>query len=138
MKNYAEVPMNLLMVPQGWVVCFATDSNVNMEVGLPKLINDTFHLEKRLTETTFSRVGTTTIVGNVAMLIAKESCYDRADEDYLRGALWDLRKKCEDYGIDRLAMPKLCCGNNGMKWKVVKKMIKETFKGSDIFVMVCV
>lgn len=136
-KNYAEVPTNLLTVPQGWVVCFATDSNVDVGVGLPKLINDTFHLKKQLTGEPFE-VGKSEVVGNVAMLFVKESCYDRADEDYLRSALKNLRKKCEEYGLDRLAMPKLCCGNNGMKWKVVKKMIKETFKGSDVFVMVCV
>lgn len=137
MKNYAEVPMNVVLVPQGWTICFATDSDVDVGVGLPKLINDTYHLEKKLSGESYD-TGTSHIVGNVAMLIVKESCYDRADEDYLRSALEDLREKCESNGYDRIAMPKICCGNNGMKWKVIKKMIKETFKGSDVFVMICV
>lgn len=135
-NNFAMVPMNIVTVPQGWLVCFATDSDISMGVGLPKLMNDTFHIEKKLDGDVYD-VGTAQIFDNVAALIVKESSYDRADERYLRDALIELRGKCEDAGFDRVAMPKLCTGNNGMKWGTVKKMIKEVFKGSDIFVMIC-
>jgi hypothetical protein len=135
-RNFVEVPMNLLTVPQGWLVCFATDSDVSVGVGLPKLMNDTYHLEKQLSGETYDP-GTAVFFGNCVALVVKESCYDNASETYLEEALADLRKQCLTNGFDRVAMPKICTGNNGLTWKVVKKMIKETFKDTGIFVMIC-
>lgn len=136
-RNYAEVPMNLVTVPQGWLVCFATDCEADMSMGLPKLMNDMFHLKKKIADNIFNE-GTAQIISNVAMLIVKDNCYDTADEDSLRSSLEDLKSKCEQNGFDKIAMPKLCSGMNGLRWKKVKRMIREIFRNSDIFVMICI
>lgn len=132
-----EVPMNIVTMPQGWVVCFTISSDLYMGSGLAKLMNDTYHLEGKKTDGIWETGTTEFVAGNVAALVVKNSAYDRVDEDDLRSALEDLREKCEERGFDRVAMPKICTGGNGMKWKTVKKMIKEAFDGSEIFVMIC-
>lgn len=131
-----EAPMNLVCMPQGWLVGFAISSDKYVGSGLAKLMNDTYHLENRM-DGVFETGTTEIVAGNVAALVVKNSSYDAVDENDLRSALEDLREKCEELGFDRVAMPKICTGGNGMKWKAVKKMIKEVFADGEIFVMIC-
>lgn len=137
MKKFkmVEAPMNLVTMPQGWLICYAMSGDFNHDMGLGKLMNDTFHLTQKVDEDL--EAGTTKIVGNVAAIIVKENCYDRVDTTYLRDAIRDLREQCEAGGIDLVAMPKICTGGNGLRWKEVKRIIKDEFAGSKIFMMIC-
>ena len=111
-----EVPMNLITMPQGWYLAYAVSADLNFTVGLPKLFNDTFQLEYKIDD---PHVGDAIVVGNTVSLIVKEGVYDKVDIGDLCCALQNLRTQCEEVGITRLAMPKICCGNNGLKWKEV-------------------
>lgn len=130
-----EVPMNLITMPQGWYLAYAVSADLNFTVGLPKLFNDTFQLEYKIDD---PKVGDAIVVGNTVSLIVKDGVYDKVDISDLCCALQNLRTQCEEVGITRLAMPKICCGNNGMKWKEVKSAIRGIFKGSNVFIMICV
>ena len=122
-------------MPQGWYLSYAVAADLDFSVGLPKLFNDTYQLEYKLDG---SQLGDAVVVGNTISLIVKEHSYDKVDIGDLCCALQNLRIKCEEIGVTRLAIPKICCGNNGMKWKEVKTAIKDIFRGSSIFIMVCV
>ncbi|KIR03886.1 hypothetical protein P261_02701 [Lachnospiraceae bacterium TWA4] len=130
------VPMNIVTIPQGWLTCFTTSADGYVGSGLAKIMNDTFHLEDALYDRD-CLVGTTEIIGSHAAIIVKSNSYDEVDESLLRAALEDLRTKCEEEHIDRIAMPKLCTGGNSLRWKTVRTIIRDVFGDSKIFIMIC-
>lgn len=130
-----EVPMNIVTVPQGWYLVQAISADLNFSIGLPKLFNDIYRLEYRIDN---AEIGDVIVVDNSISLVVKESTFDKADISDLCCTLQNLRSKCEELGITKLAIPKLCCGNNGLVWKDVRTAIKGIFKGSSVFIMVCV
>ena len=55
----------------------------------------------------------------------------------LKSAILNLRDMVEDEGVHFLAFPTICCGNMGMKWSEVKKIIKSAFYDTDIEILIC-
>ena len=73
---------------------------------------------------------------DVITLIVKENEGVRVDEKHLTKLLYDLRDFCEKKKIDRLVMPKICCGVHGCRWNNVNKLLRGVFDGSGIRVTV--
>ena len=40
--------------------------------------------------------------------------------------------------IKKLAIPKICCGRNGLEWDYVKSALEFAFDDSDVQILVCV
>ena len=131
----AEVPMNLLTVPQGWYVAYATSADLRFSYGLPKLINEYYHVEYKMEN---ASVGDAVLSGNLISLFVKQKETDKPDESDLYICLQNLNDLCIKENITKLAIPKICCGNNGLIWKDVKKAIRNVFNGSNIFILVCI
>lgn len=55
----------------------------------------------------------------------------------VREALRALCLYCENENIKYLAMPKIGCGLNKFKWDFISQLIKDTFKNTDIEILVC-
>jgi O-acetyl-ADP-ribose deacetylase (regulator of RNase III) len=98
------------------------------------LFNDTYNLKDRL-ETV--ETGHAYLIANAFVLVVKDHAYNKANADDLRKALDDLALICVQEGITKLAMPKICCGRNGLLWRDVKKMIKEAFDSMKIQILIC-
>lgn len=130
-----EVPMNIVTVPQGWYLVHAISADLNFEIGLPKLFNDIYRLSYRIDN---AQMGDAIVVDNSISLVVKMRSFDKPDIGDLACALSTLKEKCEELNITKIAIPRLCCGNNGLVWKDVKKIIKDIFETSSIFIMVCV
>jgi hypothetical protein len=134
-----ETPMNIINVPQGWYLAHAISADLNFDVGLPKVFNNVFDLENKIDDVLDDvAVGQVAVVANSISLIVKESTYDIVDINDLSFALLNLRVTCEALKITKLAIPKLCCGRNGLLWEDVKDIIEKIFENSDIFIMVCI
>lgn len=129
-----EAPLNIISMQPGWYLGVAISSDGVCKVGLPKLFNDVYHLEDRVDS---ACKGTCVTIDNCAAFVVKENYYDGVDIEDLREALENFADIAIENDIRKLAIPKLCCGKNGLKWKDVKKVIKETFRDLDIFVLVC-
>lgn len=129
-----EAQMNILNIPQGWYTVCAVAENEDFTVGLPKLFNDTYYLKDRLDAMEMNKAY---LKGNVFVLVVKKSVYDRVDIDDLMKGLEDLAMFCAEEGVTRLAMPKICCGRNGLVWKDVKRLIKQAFSALNIQIVIC-
>ena len=129
-----EISMNIVAVPQGWYTLCALSKDKDMTTGLPKLFNDTYRWQDRLGDL---ENGKAYLVGNAFAIVVKEHAYDKADKSMLEQALNDLAMLCALEGVTRLAMPKICCGHNGMFWKDVKEMIVAAFQGLNIEILIC-
>lgn len=53
----------------------------------------------------------------------------RAEYEYIKLGLSDLRKLLEKYKPESIAIPKLGCGLGGLNWKIVHPMILEALSG---------
>ena len=55
----------------------------------------------------------------------------------LHKALEDMRRQCEEYGIKKLAMPKIGCGLDRLSWDEVESIIFDVFNDCDIEIVIC-
>lgn len=70
-------------------------------------------------------------------LITKRNYYDKPTKQTMLEALCRLREICTRMKISKLAMPKIGCGLDKMKWIDVKAMIDDVFGDIDIEILVC-
>lgn len=138
MKIY-ETGISIFDVPQGWELVGAFSADKQYTAGLPAAFNKVFDLNKKLehTEDWNFKPGVCYCVSNLNMLIVKESTYDAPNKIALEDALMDLLIDVEEFGTNKLAMPKICTGKNGFEWDEILQLIKNTFDDTDVEIMVC-
>ena len=135
-----ELEINIMAVPQGYYLAQGISRDLNFKVGLPALFEKTYNLKEKLAANYDEEIeiGEVYLVDNVYSLVVKDSSYDKPDRDVLMDALVELRDQMEEDMVTKLAIPKLCCGRNGLEWDDVKAMISFVFGDSDIQILVCV
>lgn len=135
-----ELEINIMAVPQGYYLAQGISRDLNFKVGLPALFEKTYNLKEKLAANYDEEIeiGEVYLVDNVYSLAVKDSSYDKPDRDVLMDALVELRDQMEEDMVTKLAIPKLCCGRNGLEWDDVKAMISFVFGDSDIQILVCV
>ena len=69
-------------------------------------------------------------------LITKKKFYHKPEYITLRASLRTLRQLCLNYGITRLAMPKLGTGLDQLSWHRVRMQIEHVFQDTDIDIFV--
>lgn len=74
----------------------------------------------------------------VMNLVTKEKSWYKPTYDSLRSALVSMKLLCEKHGIKKLVMPTIGAGLDQLNWKIVKVMIEETFRETDIEILVCI
>lgn len=135
-----ELEINIMAVPQGYYLAQGISRDLNFKVGLPALFEKTYNLKEKLAANYDEEIeiGEVYLIDNVYSLVVKDSSYDKPDRDVLMDALVELRDQMEEDMVTKLAIPKLCCGRNGLEWDDVKAMISFVFGDSDIQILVCV
>lgn len=135
-----ELEINIMAVPQGYYLAQGISRDLNFKVGLPALFEKTYNLKEKLAANYDEEIeiGEVYLVDNVYSLVVKDSSYDKPDRDVLMDALVELRDQMEEDMVTKLAIPKLCCGRNGLEWDDVKAMISFVFGDSDVQILVCV
>ena len=71
-------------------------------------------------------------------LIVKENSYNKPDSDRLLDAIVNMRDQMDAKMIKKLAIPKICCGRNGLEWDDVWSMFEFVFADSDVQILVCI
>lgn len=70
-------------------------------------------------------------------LVTKRNYWDKPTLTTIENALFWLKKQCEDFYIEKLAMPKIGCGLDKQKWKDVRPLIEKVFADTDIKILIC-
>ena len=70
-------------------------------------------------------------------LITKRNYWDKPTLTTIKNALTWMREQCDNHNIKKLAMPRLGCGLDKQNWSDVKALIEETFKDTNIEILVC-
>lgn len=70
-------------------------------------------------------------------LVTKQMYFHKPTYETLNHALIDMRLHMEAMNIDKVAMPLIGCGLDGLKWSRVKTTIEDVFGDSEIEVLIC-
>ncbi|BFF99160.1 uncharacterized protein DMAD_07126 [Drosophila madeirensis] len=75
----------------------------------------------------------------VYYLVTKSSIYDATTYEDVQAALICMREHMRSHEITKVAMPRICCGNDGLDWKQVKRLMQQTFAHGEypIEILVC-
>lgn len=73
----------------------------------------------------------------VLNLITKEIYWMKPTYESLSYALFCMLEICMSKDISKIAMPKIGCGLDRLEWYKVKEIIFETFKDTNIEILVC-
>ncbi|GGH57308.1 hypothetical protein GCM10008014_28840 [Paenibacillus silvae] len=76
-------------------------------------------------------------VGRTLNLVTKAKFSNKPTYLSLTQAVESMRTVCEEQGITRLAMPRIGCGLDRLKWEKVSIIIQNTFADMDIEIVVC-
>lgn len=71
-------------------------------------------------------------------LITKRNSNGKPTLATLQKALTSLKAECGSRKIPRVAMPQIGCGLDKLDWGHVKEMIRNTFSGSGVEVVICI
>ena len=140
-----EIEMNIFNVPQGYYLAQGISKDLDFSVGLPAQFNKVYNMSEKLEAIADDyaeyeleiEVGEVVIMDNVFNLVVKETSYDKPNRGAFIDALREMCDLAEYLGIKKIAIPRICCGQNGFKWEQVKTLIKFIFEDSDIKILVC-
>ena len=133
-----ELEINIMGVPQGYYLAQGISRDLNFKVGLPAVFEKQYNMAVKLKRNyTDIELGKALLVDNVFNLVAKDSSYDFPDRDMLMDAIINMRDQMETNMVTKLAIPKICCGRNGLDWDDVKSMFEFIFDDSDVQILVC-
>lgn len=112
-----------------------------MGAGIAVDFNKKFKLESQFKSIeqsgTSIKVGDSWLIGRVFNLITKSKYYGKPTYQTLLMTLNDMKETCELEDIKYLAMPKIGCGLDRLSWGKVREMLNDTFKDTDIEIVVC-
>lgn len=75
---------------------------------------------------------------NVFYLITKKYSNGKPNIRTMEMALKSLLKQMKEQNLNKLGIPKIGCGLDGLDWSSVKLLIEKIFNGSGIHITVCV
>jgi len=138
-----EKKMNLLTVPAEYIIVHCISGDYALGAGVAKQINEKFATRAELimnwSHVNFEERGPFCApCGRVYNLVTKAKYWQKPTLDSLRLALQDLRSLVKFYNIQNIAMPKIGCGLDKLKWTDVKPLVREVFADLNVTIRVCV
>lgn len=76
-------------------------------------------------------------IDRVFNLITKEKYWHKPTHVTIRHALEKMKELCVHNGISKIAMPKIGCGLDRLKWDDVQEIITGVFADTNIEILVC-
>jgi len=131
-----EIDLNIMSAPQSYYLAQGISKDLNFSTGLPALFERMYGMKEKIeasyvddyTDNVDIELGEAILVDNVFNLIVKENSYNKPDSDRLLDAIVNMK----------LAIPKICCGRNGLEWDDVRSMFEFVFADSDVQILVCI
>ncbi len=120
--------------------CISSDFVVSDNTGVS--LDLRYHLRAKL-ETTYPEVKAGKIVGdallidNVFNLVVKKYFDHKATYSNLASALLSMKRWVINKKIQKIGMPMICNGYDGLEWDSVETLIRKTFENNDVKITVC-
>lgn len=96
-------------------------------------------IKKNFQKDIWNKTGYCLVVPNIKVfnLVTKEKYFHKPTYKTVQQSLEDMKKQILDKNVNKIAMPFIACGLDGLKWKKVSKIIFDTFYELNIEILVC-
>lgn len=141
-----EETMDLFDVPRGYYIAHCITGDLSFGAGIAKEINERYDMANAIRNILAQAdcediapkdlKGVTVWVGDVCNLITKAYPSKKVKRRNIQDCLDHMYAYCDQNYVKKIAMPRICCGMDGMDWSEIKPMIEETFEDLDIEIMV--
>lgn len=140
-----EIKKDLLQMGTSYPFAHCISSDWAMGVGIAKPLNKKFNIRKELYKSSdvykegeYPAVYVTRDSGRLIFnLVTKNKYYNKPTLTNMRKAI-EFLKECMDIeGINMVAMPKIGCGLDRLRWCDVKNILLEVFDESKYEIIVC-
>lgn len=140
---YHEEKLDLLKAPREYHLAHCISADFALGRGVARQIQEAYDMRRHLVNEYGQWRGKKDIIGtclacrDVLNLVTKQRYYEKPTLDTLQSALEDMRLYCVEQGIRKVAMPRIGCGLDLLKWEDVSPLIQEVFRFSHIEILVC-
>lgn len=143
--TFLEEKKNLFDMPNDYALVHCISADFALGAGIAKQFQQKYNTKNELRQ----RCQGYTFIGGdclgtgshdtrvVFNLVTKNRAWDKPLYEDLEKALNELFIMCQIGGYNKLAMPRIGCGLDGLDWSKVKPMIMATFSHSEIEVVIC-
>ncbi|KAL9908944.1 terminal ADP-ribose protein glycohydrolase 2 isoform 1-T3 [Glossina fuscipes fuscipes] len=137
-----EINCDLLDVPQNYSLAYTSTADFFPEKGtLAWKFSIIFGQTDQLRRQHIQRGNIAVLEENsrfIYHLVIVENIYQRTTYENLEAAIICMRHHMRNYGASKVAMPRICCGSEGLKWALVKEIIVKVFaKEYNTEIMIC-
>jgi O-acetyl-ADP-ribose deacetylase (regulator of RNase III) len=136
---FKEEKRNLFEVPEEYKLAHCISSDCAMGAGIAVEFQKRFRIKSYLLSLPDEQIKhpTSVYVNRCFNLITKKYYYNKPTLESLTQSVIIMKNQAELLDIKKIAMPRIGCGLDRLKWVEVKEMIKEVFKDTDIEILVC-
>ena len=141
---FNEVQKDLFTVSQGYYLAHCISGDYALGAGIAKAFDQVYNMRFKLHRDyaipdgeKYANVGRALLVDNVFNLVTKQRCFHKPTYDTLYETLVDMKEQCENFDIEKIAMPLIGCGLDRLDWEQVKDVIEDVFGETDIEILVC-
>lgn len=132
---------DLFKIPREYCFVHCISADFALGKGIAKQFDNIYHMKFKLNnrygDTPLEeRVGQAYLVDNVFNLVTKEQYFQKPTYETLCDCLQDMREKVVQLNIHKIAMPKIECGLNRLRWYTVQQIIKGVFCDLDVEIVV--
>lgn len=144
MMIYKEEYRDLFSVPKDYALCHCISSDFAMGAGIAKEFTKRgvkeellkYYVQNEWCGDGYALLTFTTDFKYEINLVTKKYCWEKPTLDTLKQALKQIKNIYPK--PTKIAMPRIGCGLDRLNWKDVSEIIKDTFKDTDIEILVCV
>lgn len=137
-----EETRDLFTVPHGYYLAHCISADFALGAGIALQFDANYNMRKKLNQfydnapAEFVK-GECKLIDNVFNLVTKAYGYDRPTYTSLYEALLNMKEYINLLMIDKIAMPRIGCGLDGLDYVVVYDMIVDVFEDTDIEILIC-
>lgn len=144
--KYSEVKQDLFTVDDTYYLAHCISADFEMGKGIAVQFNYFFNMKNKLKNKYHGYLrkfccsniyGDCILENQVLNLITKEQYWNKPTYKSITQALEKCRDICIKNKINKIAMPAIGCGLDRLSWSKVRRIIQDTFKDTDIEILVC-
>lgn len=137
--QFHERQQDLFDLGDDYMLAHCISADARMGKGIAVQFRERFGLENLQEQAKQEplEIGRCYPVGRTLNLVTKAKFSNKPTYQSLTNAVESTREVCVMKGINKLAMPRIGCGLDRLKWEKVSPIIQEAFADTDVEIIVC-
>lgn len=137
--QFHERQQDLFELEDHYALAHCISADARMGKGIAVQFRERFDLQTLQEQAKLEplEIGRCYPVGRTLNLVTKAKFSNKPTYSSLTQAVESMRDVCLEQGITGLAMPRIGCGLDRLKWEKVSVIIQNTFAEMDIEIVVC-